>query len=297
MSQSNKQVIQINTRGARHWVGDGFPVSSLFSWHSHGQQISPFLLLDYAGPHQFEATTQPRGVGDHPHRGFETVTLVYQGEVTHRDSAGGGGTIGPGDVQWMTAGAGVIHQEYHSQPFTKSGGELEMLQLWVNLPAASKMAEPAYQTLGHADIPRIALPDQAGELRLIAGEYQGVRGPAQTFTAVNLWDISLNPAATARLEVAEDHNTMIVVRRGEIEIGGQSAVAGQWILLSQTGHLLNLSSSPGAEVVLFSGQPIDEPIAAYGPFVMNTHEQIQQAMQDYSAGRFGRIPPVEQNAA
>ncbi|WP_211331138.1 pirin family protein [Marinimicrobium koreense] len=198
-----KKVIERITSGPGHWVGDGFPVRSLFSYSSHPKTLSPFLLLDYAGPRGFSPTNKPRGVGQHPHRGFETVTIVYGGEVAHRDSVGNGGVIGPGDVQWMTAGAGILHEEFHSPEFTESGGELEMVQLWVNLPAKDKMAKPGYQSITASQIPSVALPDQAGYVRVIAGDHNGTAGPAQTFSTMNVWDVRLNAGASASLNVPE----------------------------------------------------------------------------------------------
>ena len=186
-----RKVLGVYASPNPHWVGDGFPVRSMFSHASHGQHVSPFILLDYAGPAEFLPTQKPRGVGEHPHRGFETVTIVYQGEVEHRDSTGKGGVIGPGDVQWMTAASGILHEEFHSQAFTRKGGTLEMVQLWVNLPAKDKDAEPGYQSLFKQGIPTLALPNNAGRLRVIAGEYQGSRGPARTFTPINVWDFRL----------------------------------------------------------------------------------------------------------
>jgi redox-sensitive bicupin YhaK (pirin superfamily) len=186
-----KKILGMYSAPAPHWVGTGFPVRSLFSYESHGKQLSPFLLLDYAGPARFPAATKPRGVGEHPHRGFETVTIVYQGEVAHRDSTGQGGVIGPGDVQWMTAGAGILHEEFHSPAFTYQGGELEMIQLWVNLPAADKMTAPSYQGIRSDEIPVVPLADNAGEVRVIAGEFQQHAGAASTYSPMQVWDIHL----------------------------------------------------------------------------------------------------------
>src|SRR6476659_5957200 len=198
-----KKITSVQTNPNRHWVGDGFPVRSLFSYHTHGAQTSPFLLLDHAGPMQFDPAAKPRGVGEHPHRGFETVTIVYAGEVEHRDSTGAGGKIGPGDVQWMTAASGILHEEFHSHEFTKAGGTLEMVQLWVNLPAKDKMAKPGYQTLLDADIPSVDLPDGAGRVRVIAGQFGGKKGPARTFTPIDVWDVRLNSGHKTGLHVAE----------------------------------------------------------------------------------------------
>ena len=274
----------------QHWVGDGFPVRSLFSYSSHGVQLSPFLLLDYAGPTQFAPGTQPRGVGEHPHRGFETVTIVYQGEVDHRDSTGAGGHIGPGDVQWMTAAGGILHDEFHSQAFTERGGTLEMVQLWVNLPAKDKMSPPGYQTLLNADIPDVALPDAVGRVRVIAGTYADHRGPARTFTPMDVWDVRLNAGAQTRFDIAAGRTLALVVLHGAVKVNGDAVVrAAQFGLLSREGEGVLVEAQDDATVLLLSGEPIDEPIVGYGPFVMNTQAEIHQAMQDFNSGRFGQI--------
>src|SRR5699024_1554912 len=199
-----KTITSVYSAPNGHWVGDGFPVRSLFTYDRMGaEHVTPFLMLDYAGPRDFEPATRPRGVGQHPHRGFETVTIVYDGEVAHKDSSGGGGTIGKGDVQWMTAGAGIIHEEFHSEAFTQDGGRFEVVQLWVNLPAADKSAAPAYQTIRAADIAQVALPGDAGEINVIAGAYDGAQGPARTFTPINVWDVRLRRDGAASIEVPE----------------------------------------------------------------------------------------------
>lgn len=285
-----KQILGIYSAPRGHWVGDGFPVRSLFSYNSHGQQMSPFLLLDYAGPTHFEPAAKPRGVGEHPHRGFETVTIVYDGEVEHRDSTGAGGKIGPGDVQWMTAASGILHEEFHSRDYTRTGGPFEMVQLWVNLPAADKMAAPRYQTLLNRDIPNVALPGAAGTLRVIAGEYAGQRGPAATHTPMNVWDVRLNQGQTAHFEVPDGHTTAVVVLRGTIEVNGQQiARDAQMVLLDRAGTSLQLEANGDAKLLVLSGEPIDEPIVGYGPFVMNSDAEIHQAFEDFNSGRFGRI--------
>ena len=274
----------------QHWVGDGFPVRSLFSYSSHGAQLSPFLLLDYAGPAQFAPGTQPRGVGEHPHRGFETVTIVYQGEVDHRDSTGAGGHIGPGDVQWMTAAGGILHDEFHSQAFTERGGTLEMVQLWVNLPAKDKMSQPGYQTLLSSDIPDVALPEAAGRVRVIAGAYGGQRGPARTFTPMDVWDVRLHAGAQTRFDIPAGRTLALVVLHGAVKVNGDAVVrAAQFGLLSREGEGVLVEAQDDATVLLLSGEPIDEPIVGYGPFVMNTQAEIHQAMQDFNSGRFGQI--------
>ena len=285
-----KKILGIYSAPRGHWVGDGFPVRSLFSYNSHGQQMSPFLLLDYAGPAHFGPAAKPRGVGEHPHRGFETVTIVYDGEVEHRDSTGAGGKIGPGDVQWMTAASGILHQEFHSQDYTRTGGPFEMVQLWVNLPAADKMAAPRYQTLLDRDIPNVALPDGAGRVRVIAGEFAGQRGPAETHTPMNVWDVRLNAGQTARFEVPAGQTTAVVVLRGTLEVNGQQVARdAQMVLLDRAGTDVMVEANNDATFLFLSGEPIDEPIVGYGPFVMNTSEEIEQAFSDFNSGRFGRI--------
>jgi quercetin 2,3-dioxygenase len=286
-----KKVLGIHSAPGRHWVGDGFPVQSLFSYQTHGQEMSPFLLLDYAGPRDFPAATQPRGVGQHPHRGFETVTIVYQGEVEHRDSKGGGGKIGPGDVQWMTAGGGLLHEEFHSREFTSKGGTFEVVQLWVNLPAKHKMVEPAYQAILEDDIPVVDLPSGAGTARIIAGEYDGSRGPAHTYTPMNVWDLRLHAGKRIELEVPENRTTAIVVLRGTVQVSDSEILRdAQFALLDPDGTTFSLEANNDAAILVLNGEPIDEPIAGHGPFVMNTREEIHQAIQDFSTGRFGRMP-------
>lgn len=285
-----KQVLELLNVPASHWVGDGFPVRSLFSYHEQGEQLSPFLLLDYAGPAQFEPAGRPRGVGVHPHRGFETVTIVYQGEVDHRDSTGAGGHIGPGDVQWMTAASGIVHEEFHSQAFTRRGGTLEMVQLWVNLPTKDKLAKPGYQALADADIPAIPLADNAGRVRVIAGEYGGQRGPARTFTPMDVWDIRLNQGADSRFALPESRTLALVVLHGTVRLNGDTvAQEAQVAIFDRTGTGIAVEADTDAMLLLLSGEPIPEPIAGYGPFVMNTEEEIAQAIVDFNSGKFGRI--------
>ncbi|UHC89623.1 pirin family protein [Klebsiella michiganensis] len=285
-----KQITGIYTAPSQHWVGDGFPVRSMFSYQTHGEQLSPFLLLDYAGPHHFPAGTGKRGVGEHPHRGFETVTVVYSGEVEHRDSTGRGGVIGPGDVQWMTAGAGILHEEFHSAEFTRTGGELKMIQLWVNLPAKDKMTQPGYQSITADVIPDVELPNNAGHMRVIAGRYEDIVGPAHTFSPLNVWDLQLNQSQEITLHQPAGWSTALVVLEGEVVVNGEgSAREGQLVVLSQKGEALHLSASSNAKVMLMAGEPLQEPIVGYGPFVMNTKAQIAEAVRDFNSGRFGQI--------
>jgi len=285
-----RKILGIYSSPRPHWVGDGFPVRSLFSQMSHREHVSPFLLLDYAGPAEFSPVDKPRGVGTHPHRGFETVTIVYQGEVEHRDSTGKGGVIGPGDVQWMTAAGGILHEEFHSQAFTRKGGALEMVQLWVNLPAKDKNAAPGYQTLLDRDIPVVELPDHAGTLRVIAGEHDGNRGPAHTFTPIDLWDARLRKGGTASLSLPEGHTAAIVVLKGAVRVNDDAiAREAQFVLLDRAGGAITLQASNEASLLILSGEPTDEPVVMHGPFVMNTEDEIRQAMIDFQSGRFGAI--------
>lgn len=278
-----------NNRG--HWVGDGFPVRTLFAYSELGSEITPFLMLDYAGPRDFPPTDERLGVGEHPHRGFETVTVVYDGEVEHRDSSGGGGKIGPGDVQWMTAGAGVVHEEFHGREFARRGGRFEMIQLWVNLPAEHKMTQPRYQGIVSDDIPEVPLPEGAGTLRIIAGEYDGARGPAATFSPINMWDARLTGGHRASLTVPEGYTTLVVVLDGALQIGDTQSVVGpaEVGLFERGGTRLDLECLEDTKALVLCGEPIDEPIAGMGPFVMNTREQLMQAMDDYRNGRMGQL--------
>ncbi|EDK3170624.1 pirin family protein [Salmonella enterica] len=285
-----KQITGVYTAPRPHWVGDGFPVRSLFSYQSHTQQLSPFLLLDYAGPHTFTPGNEKRGVGEHPHRGFETVTIVYSGEVEHRDSTGRGDVIGPGDVQWMTAGAGILHEEFHSDAFTRQGGELEMVQLWVNLPMKDKMTTPAYQSITQDVIPTVTLPDDAGTMRVIAGRYEEAKGPADTFSPLNVWDMRLLRDRQLMLSQPEGWSTALVVLKGNITLNGTTPVnEAQLVVLSQQGKTLHFETSSDASVLLLSGEPLNEPIVGYGPFVMNTKQEIAEAVHDFNSGRFGQI--------
>ncbi len=286
-----KSVLGVYAAPDPHWVGDGFPVRSLFSYPNHGRQLSPFLLFDYAGPADFTPTGKPRGVGQHPHRGFETVTIVYKGEVAHRDSTGQGGVIGPGDVQWMTAGAGILHEEFHSPAFTRSGGTLEMAQLWVNLPARDKMTPPGYQAILDKNIPAVPLPGGAGTLRVIAGKYGGHAGPARTFSPMHVWDLRLTPGGMNKLELPAGWNAALIVLRGTVRVnGGAVAREAQTAVLDRAGQSLSIETDTGATALLLSGKPIDEPIVGHGPFVMNSQQEIVQAIDDFNSGRFGRMP-------
>jgi redox-sensitive bicupin YhaK (pirin superfamily) len=291
-SSTAKTLHSIQRTRDRHWVGDGFPVRTLLAYNGLGQTISPFLLLDYAGPANFPPTTARRGVGEHPHRGFETVTIVYDGEVEHRDSAGGGGLIGPGDVQWMTAAAGLVHEEFHGPDFAQRGGPFEMVQLWVNLPAKDKMAPPRYQGITADRIPVVELPDGQGSLRVIAGEFAGAQGPAQTFTPIDLWDLRLKAGKQVSLEVPAGYTTILVVLKGAVRVGESEPIAEAEIgICDRTGTTLTLNTLQDTTALLLCGEPIDEPIVGHGPFVMNTTEEIYQAIADYQSGKMGALAP------
>lgn len=289
-NSSVKKLRSIQRGTGRHWVGNGFPVQTLFSYPESGAALSPFLLLDYAGPAEFPPTHERLGVGGHPHRGFETVTVVYAGEVEHRDSSGGGGRIGPGDVQWMTAGAGVVHEEFHGREFARIGGRFEVVQLWVNLPAKDKMAPPRYQSILDGQIPRVELPGGRGSVRVIAGEYAGAQGPAQTFTPVHLWDLRLQGGQPVEFALPEGYTTALVVLAGTVSLdGGQALGAAELAIFDRAGEVLRITGADGATALLLCGEPIAEPIVGSGPFVMNTEEEIQQAMVDYRTGKMGRL--------
>ncbi len=282
-----KKIAKINRTNSLHWVGDGFPVSTLFSYHEEGNTISPFLLLDYAEPAIFEPSDHPKGVGQHPHRGFETVTIVYQGEVEHKDSAGHMGKVGPGDVQWMTAARGILHEEMHGRDFTRKGGTLEMIQLWVNLPAKDKMTSPRYQEILSKDIPVVKLGDDGSLIRVIAGEYAGTKGAAETFTPVNVWDVRMHEGYKIALPLQAGFTTSLLVLQGSLLINGAETIQTKELtLFEREGDVVSLEAKKNSVVLVLSGAPIDEPIAGHGPFVMNTREEIDQAMADYRAGRF-----------
>jgi quercetin 2,3-dioxygenase len=281
-----KNVLSIHRQPEGHWVGDGFPVHTVLDYQRH-PELSPFLLLDHAGPADFPPAETPRGVGWHPHRGFETVTVVLDGEVDHEDTAGNGGRIAAGDVQWMTAGSGLLHKEMHSDAFTRRGGRFHALQLWVNLPAKSKMTAPRYQTLLASQIPSV------GSVRVIAGEYRGVKGPAQTFTPVNLLDVRLQANDSVRLNLRDGYSAGLYVVEGKIAVNGESAATGELVVLDRAGDEVLVEAAAGAIMLVMNGAPIEEPVAGYGPFVMNTPREIQQAFADYHAGRLGKIPAPE----
>lgn len=276
-------------RGA-HWVGDGFPVRPLFNYQVDAQENSPFLMLDYGGPYNFTPAMAPRGVGTHPHKGFETVTIVFEGEVSHKDSTGAGGTIGPGDVQWMTAGSGILHNEFHSEGYTKSGGPFHMVQLWVNLPKQHKAAKPGYQSVLKTDIPTVTVAGGKGKLRVIAGEHGGVIGPAKTFTPINVWDVRLERDAELELKVPEGHTTLVAMLKGHITFdSGETAGEATLVRFERDGDTVKLKADGESLFLVLTGEPINEPVVGYGPFVMNTQAEIREAINEVNSGKFGHL--------
>lgn len=285
-----KKLLSIQKSDTRHWVGDGFPVRSIFSYHTAPQEMSPFLLMDYAGPAEFSPSKHIRGVGEHPHRGFETVTIVYSGEVEHKDSSGGGGLIRPGDVQWMTAASGLVHSEKHGEDFARKGGAFEMVQLWINLPKKDKMSKPGYQGIKDEDIPAVEIQNNVGVVRVIAGDYLGTKGPASTFTPINLWDIRLNAGHTSEFKAPVGHTAAVFVLSGKITLNnGETIGEAEIALLERDGDSFTINATENAKLLFLGGEPIDEPIVGYGPFVMNTPAEIGQAMRDFESGKMGRL--------
>ena len=288
--QMPKKLRCIQRSVGRHWVGDGFPVRTLFAYSNLGPVIDPFLLLDYAGPMEFPPTSERRGVGEHPHRGFETVTIVYEGEVEHRDSSGGGGRIGPGDVQWMTAASGLVHEEFHGRDFALRGGPFEMVQLWVNLPAKDKKAPPGYQSIPDREIPKVRLQGGHGTVRVIAGEFGGAKGPARTFTPIHVWDLGLASNQPTDFALPDGHTTALVVLRGSLRANGSEPIReAEVALFDRAGESIRIDDAEDATALLLCGEPIGEPIVGQGPFVMNRPEEIRQAIVDYQSGRMGRL--------
>ncbi|HVY73192.1 MAG TPA: pirin family protein [Puia sp.] len=269
-------------------VGDGFRVFNYIPRSGISQRrISPFLMLDFNAAYDFGPSNHIRGVDVHPHKGFETVTIAYKGSVAHHDSAGNSGVINPGDVQWMTAGAGILHKEYHEENFAKAGGPFEMVQLWVNLPKKFKSTPAHYQSLTAGNMGKIELPDQGGVVNVVAGNFNGVAGPAQTYSPVNLFDIKLRAGHELNLPVAESHNTALLVINGSLEVQGEKAPEHSFVLFRNDGDEILLHAGEDSVVLLISGEPIDEPIASYGPFVMNTQDEIYTAISEFQSGKFG----------
>jgi len=286
-----RQVDAIYRAPEPHWVGDGFRVAGYFSQiPDAAAKLDPFLLLDYHPEYVYPPTDRRRGVGVHPHRGFETVTFAFQGSVAHHDSAGGGGVIGPGDVQWMTAASGILHKEYHEEIYARRGGPFQMVQLWVNLPSAHKMAAPRYQPIASEQMGVVELPGGAGLVRVVAGEYQGVRGPAQTFSPINVYDARLAAGGSVEFTFPSSETVALLVMKGEVTIGdAQRARANDFVVFRNAGERVALAATSDAHVLVLNGQPIREPIVQYGPFVMNTKREIEQAFVDFTRGKFGTL--------
>ncbi|MES2828346.1 MAG: pirin family protein [Bacteroidota bacterium] len=289
MEASVKGVSAVLNAPAPHMVGDGFRVHNFFP-RGYKIKMNPFFMLDYNSKIKFSARNQPRGVGVHPHRGFETVTIAYHGAVAHHDSAGNSGIIYPGDVQWMTAASGILHKEYHEEAFSKEGGDFQMVQLWINLPAKDKMSRPKYQDLKNADMAKYMLPAAEGTIEVIAGEYDGVKGSATTFSPLHLYNVKLKKNAKSSFAFPKSFNTGFLIIEGKIIVNGEvTAIADQFVHFANEGTEIIIEALDNSVILILSGAPIDEPIAQYGPFLMNTPEEIQQAISDYNQGKFGYL--------
>lgn len=284
-----KIIEKIYSRPARPgMVGDGFRVFNYFPNNGITQQrVSPFLMMDFNAEYDFGPSDHLRGVDVHPHKGFETVTIAYKGSVAHHDSTGNSGVINPGDVQWMTAGSGILHKEYHEQEFSKKGGPFEMIQLWVNLPAKDKKADPKYQAITASQMGKVQLANNGGTVNVIAGEFNQTKGPASTFTPVNMFDIRLNQGGNLSTELPAKYNTVLLVVSGLVLVNGATAAEHDLVLFKNEGETINITANEDSVLLLLSGEPINEPIAQYGPFVMNTHRELQEAFAEFQAGKFG----------
>lgn len=288
MSNKIRSIEAIIAPPPAHMVGDGFRVHSFFPGGKiDKKRMSPFFLMDYGSKIEFSPKNEPRGVGVHPHRGFETVTIAYHGRIAHHDSAGNSGIIGEGDVQWMTAASGLLHKEYHEQEFSRKGGLFQMVQLWVNLPAKYKMTPPKYQEITGSAMGKYNLPGDTGVIEIIAGEYKNVKGPASTFTPLHAYNAKLKKGADVDLSFPSAYNTGILVVEGNVLINDEPVATDHFILFRNDGEQINLKASENAILLVLSGEPIDEPIAQYGPFLMNTWSEVEQAMKDVNAGKFG----------
>lgn len=288
---SIKKVQQVLPPPPPHMVGDGFRVHNFFpsGYDISNKRMSPFYMLDYNSKIEFSPRDRPRGVGVHPHRGFETVSIAYHGRIAHHDSYGNSGVISEGDVQWMTAASGVLHKEYHEEEFSKAGGMFQMVQLWVNLPAKDKMSKPGYQAITAADMGRYTLPAGGGVVEVIAGEYGGVKGPASTFTPIHLYNVKAKKGAALTLSFPAQYNTGILVIEGQARVNDDIAPADHFVLFTNEGEDIQIEATEDCILLVLSGEPIDEPIAAYGPFLMNTHQELEQAVKDVSTGKFGHL--------
>ena len=287
---SNKKIQVILDSSATHMVGDGFRVQTFFPGEIIGmKRMSPFLLLDYNAKVEFAPRDEPRGVGVHPHRGFETVTIAYSGSVAHHDSAGNSGVVHPGEIQWMTAGSGILHKEYHEENFSRQGGIFHMVQLWVNLPKKSKGEKPGYQSITASDYGRIQLPEDGGEIEVIAGELNGVKGPAHTFSPIKMFNLKIKKGSSFDFEINEKWNTAMLMVEGNATVNEQNTPADHLVIFENIGEKINVTALEDSTILVLSGEPIDEPIAAYGPFVMNTHDELEQAYMDFNSGKYGKL--------
>ncbi|WP_440066732.1 pirin family protein [Tenacibaculum discolor] len=285
-----RNIEKIVKPGTPHFVGDGFRVHNFIPGTSTMQRMDPFIMLDYNSKYNFPPTDKPKGVGVHPHRGFETVTIAYKGRVEHGDSAGGGGIIGEGDVQWMTAASGVLHKEFHETEWSKTGGEFQMVQLWVNLPAKDKMSPPKYQAIANAEMAKIPLADGGGEIEVIAGEYKGNKGPASTFSPVNMFNVKLKKGVKTQLTFPEKYTTAILSVEGSVKVNeSNNVLEDHFALFKNDGDTFTLEALEDAVILVLSGEPLNEPIAAHGPFVMNTKQELIEAFQDFNTGKFGYL--------
>ena len=286
-----KTIQQILPPPAPHMVGDGFRVHNFFpSVYNIGKnRMSPFFMMDYNSKVDFSPRETPRGVGVHPHRGFETVTIAYHGKIAHNDSTGNSGVIGEGDVQWMTAASGILHKEYHEEAFSKKGGPFQMIQLWINLPAKDKMSKPKYQPLTNDQLGKYQLPNDGGVVEVIAGEFKGVKGAASTFTPVEMYNVKLKKGKSVSFDLSENFNTGILVVEGSVKVNGENVPTDNFILFKNEGETISVEAAGDSILFVISGEPINEPIAAYGPFLMNTHEELEQALEDFNKGKFGYL--------
>lgn len=285
-----RSIEKITKPGTPHFVGDGFRVHNFIPGSSTMKRMDPFIMMDYNSKYNFPPTTSPKGVGVHPHRGFETVTIAYKGKIEHTDSAGGGGVISEGDVQWMTAASGILHKEFHETEWSKTGGEFQMVQLWVNLPAKDKMSPPKYQAIANADIKKILLPNNDGIVEVIAGEFQGEMGPANTFSPISMLNLKLNKGAKTTLSFPSNYTTSLVMIEGNALINGNSEVfEDNFTLFKSDGDTFTIEAATASIILVLSGEPLNEPIAAHGPFVMNTQQELIQAFEDYNTGKFGSL--------
>ncbi|MBQ0786819.1 MAG: pirin family protein [Oceanihabitans sp.] len=285
-----KNIEKVTRPGTPHFVGDGFRVHNFIPGTSTMQRMDPFIMLDYNSKFNFPATDKPKGVGVHPHRGFETVTIAYKGRVQHDDSSGGGGIIGEGDVQWMTAASGVLHKEFHETEWSKTGGEFQMVQLWVNLPAKDKMSAPKYQAITNAEIVKVTLPDEAGEVEVIAGEFQGNKGAASTFSPIHMYNVKLKKGGKTQLSFPEQYTTSILMVEGEAKVNDTTtAPQDHFVMFKNDGETFTVEAVEDAVILVLSGEPINEPIASHGPFVMNSEAELMEAFQDFNTGKFGYL--------